>query len=70
MVHRCFRHEQSAGHQKRGGNDGRFCISSSNAIALAVHSAVHFFSPVQIKSVEVSHSSCGFAAVELTAAGE
>lgn len=30
-----FRHQQSAGHQKRGGNDGGSCISSSNAIALA-----------------------------------
>lgn len=46
-----FRHEQSAGHQKRGGNDGCFYISSSNANALAVYSAVHFFSSVQMKKV-------------------
>lgn len=64
-----FRHKQSAGHQKRGGDDGCFYISSSNANALAVYSAVHFICANE-KSVEVSHSSCGFAAAELTATGE
>lgn len=46
-----FRHGRSASHQKCGGNDGCFCISSSNAIALAVRSSVHLFSPVQMKNV-------------------